>query len=131
VIYDLLDMFLRDPRLEINEGQRLIKEIINSLRRREIFGNTLIVTSLPSSYHNYKHQSSSSSAPYHKILLPRFDKHIEIITTRSADNNKISTSLEGKVKDNSNGRLHSKHCNKSCSCVFPIEERDLLLVTPR
>ena len=140
VIYDLLDMFLRDPQLEVEEAQRLIKEIISSLKqRREIFGNTLIVTSLSSSsysYHNYKHQSSSSSssAPYHKILLPSFDKHIEV-TARSTDNNKKkigTTSLEVKVRDNSKGRLHSKHHNNnSCSCVFPIEERDLLLVTPR
>jgi hypothetical protein len=71
------------------------------------------------------------------MLLPRFDKHIEIITTRrSADNNKkiSTTSLEGKVKDNAKCVLdHSKHCNNndSDSCVFPIEERDLLLVTPR
>jgi hypothetical protein len=140
VISDLLDMFLRDPQLEVEEGQCLIKEIVSSLKqRREIFGNTLIVTSLSSSsysYHNYKHQSSSSSssAPYHKILLSSFDKHIEV-TARSTDNNKkkiSTTSLEVKVKDNSKGRLHSKHHNNNgCSCVFPIEERDLLLVTPR
>jgi DNA-directed RNA polymerase subunit M/transcription elongation factor TFIIS len=140
VIYDLLDMFLRDPQLEVEEGQRIIKEIINSIRRRrEIFGNTLTVTSLslssPSSYGNYCHYRSSS-AEYYKILLPRFDKHIEIITTtKSADNNKkiSTTSLEGKLKDNSKYRLHSKRCdnNNSSTCVFPIEERDLLLVTPR
>jgi DNA-directed RNA polymerase subunit RPC12/RpoP len=127
MIYDLMDMFLRDPQLEVKEGQRLVKEIVNSLRKREIFGNTLIVTSLSSSYHNYKHQSLS--AAYHRILLPRFDKHIEIITTRSADNNKkISTRIEGKVKDDSKDRLHSKHCNNnkdsSNGCVFPVEERD-------
>jgi hypothetical protein len=136
VIYDLLDMFLRDPQLEVEEGQRLIKEIMTTLKqRREIFGNILIVTSL-SSYHNYCHQSSSSSAPYYKIILPRFDKHIEIMTTTTGSTNKkkiSTTSLEGKVKDNSKGRLHSKHynSNSSHSCVFPIEERDLLLVTPR
>jgi Rad51 len=144
VIYDLLDMFLRDPQLEVEEGQRLIKEIINSLRRRrEIFGNILIVTSLSSSssssscYGNYCYHQSLSAA-YHRILIPRFDKHIEIITrTRSADDNKkiSTTSLEGKLKDNSKDRLHSKHCNSnnnsSDSRVFPIEERDLLLVTPR
>ena len=134
VISDLLDMFLRDPQLEVEEGQRLIKKIISSLKRRETFGNILTVISLSSSYGNYKHQSSS--AAYHRILLPRFDKYIEIITTRSTDNNKkSSTSLEGKVKDNSKARLHSKHYNSnkdsSDSCVFPIEERDLLLVTPR
>jgi DNA-directed RNA polymerase subunit M/transcription elongation factor TFIIS len=136
VIYDLLDMFLRDPQLEVEEGQRLVKEIISSLKqRREIFGDTLIATSLSSSpHHNYKHRSSpSSSAPYHKILLPRFDKHIEV-TARSADNKKkiSTTSLEAKVKDNSKDRSHSKHYNNSShSCIFPIEERDLLLVTPR
>jgi hypothetical protein len=142
VIYDLLDTFLRDPQLEVEEGQRLVKEIISSLKqRKEIFGNTLIVTSLSSSssspYHNYKHQSSSSSssAPYYKILLPRFDKHIEVAAC--TDNNKKirTTSLEVKVKDNSRGRLHSKHYNSnsssSVSRVFPIQERDLLLVTPR
>jgi hypothetical protein len=138
VIYELLDMFLRDPQLEVEEGQRLIKEIINSIRRRrETFGNILTATSLSSSpHHNYKHQSSpSSAAAYHRIILPRFDKYIEIITTTKSANNtkKISTSLEGKVKDNSKARLHSKHYynNKDSSngCVFPVEERDLLLVT--
>ena len=138
VIYDLLDMFLRDPQLEVEEGRCIIKEIIISLKqRREIFGNTLIVTSLSSSsssYHNYKHQSSSSSAPYYKIILPRFDKHIEV-AARTDNNKKIrTTSLEVKVKDSSRGRLHSKHYNSnssSTSYVFPIEERDLLLVTRR
>jgi Rad51 len=140
VISDLLDMFLCDPQLEVEEGQRLIKQIISSLkRRREILANTLVVTSLSSSsysYHNYKHQSSSSScsAPYHKILLLSFEKHIEV-TARSTDNNKkkiSATSLEVKVRDNSKGRLKSKHLNNNSStCVFPIDERDLLLVTPR
>jgi hypothetical protein len=117
VISNLLDMFLRDPQLEVEEGQRLVKEIINSIRRKQTFGNIITVASLSSSssYGNYcYHHRSSSAATYYKILIPRFDKHIEIITTRrSTDNNKkISTSLEGKVKDNSKGRLlHSKHYN--------------------
>jgi hypothetical protein len=135
MIYDLLDMFLRDPQLEVEEGQSLIKEIINSIRRRrEIFGNTLTVTSLSSSSSscgNYCHHNRSSAAKYYKILLPRFDKHIEIITRSTDENKKINTRLEAKVKVNSKDRLHSKHYNNSGSCVFPIEERDLLLVTPR
>jgi hypothetical protein len=134
VISDLLDMFLRDPQLEVEEGQSLIKEIINSIRRRrEIFGNTLTVTSLSSSssYGNYCHHNRSSAAEYYKILLPRFDKHIEIITRSTDENKKINTRLEAKVKVNSKSKLHSKHYNNSGSCVFPIEERDLLLVTSR
>ena len=74
VISDLLNMFTQqhDPNIDIDEAILLIKEIINSIKKT--LENTLVVVSFQQ---QQPHQNKSYAA-YDKILLPRFDKRIEI-----------------------------------------------------
>ena len=140
VIFDLLDMFLRDPQIEIEEAEHIIKEIVNSIkrsRRREVFGNILFMVSLPSyssnyqSHHHRHHQQLS--AIYNKIILPRFDKHIEITSATNSDNNKNKNKINNSllyVKIKNNNKYHSEYSSSSGNNLFPIEKRDLLIVSP-
>jgi hypothetical protein len=129
LIYDLLDMFLRDSQLEINEGQHIIKQIINSLRRRkEIFGNILIIVSLSSSssspYHHNCHRNHELSTKCNQILLPRFDKSIEIANNGdNKTNNLIHMNIRNK--NNNNNNYTTKNCHSN-SKLFSVEKRDLL-----
>ena len=136
VIFDLPDMFLRDPQIEIEEAEHILKEIVNSIRkRREVFGNILFMVSLPSysNYHSHNHHQQLSVI-YNKILLPRFDKHIEITSATNSDNNKNKNKINNsllyvKIKNNNN-KCHSKCSSSSGNNLFAIEERDLLIVSP-
>jgi hypothetical protein len=79
-------MFVNDPHIKAEEAKNLLKEIMSSViamrRRREMLGSSLIVISLP-----YHHNQQQSLRVYNKILLPRFDKRIEVFN--SADNPNI------------------------------------------
>lgn len=116
VISDLLDMFLRDPQILIEEEEHIIKEIINSIKRRKISGknNTNIddVLYLVSSNNNH-------SAAYNKVLLPRFDKHIEITKSKTK-----SSLLNVKVKNYS----HNKKCSTT---TLLVQQKDLQIISPR
>jgi hypothetical protein len=62
LISDLLNMFVCDPQIKIEEGERMIKEIIDSLRKiSTTTNNTLIVVSL---YRHHHHHYSSFSSSY-------------------------------------------------------------------
>lgn len=115
VISDLLDMFLRDPQILIEEAEHIIKEIINSIKRRKISGNNNIddVLYLVSSNNNH-------SAAYNKVLLPRFDKHIEITKSKTK-----SSLLNVKVKNYN----HNKKC--SITSTLLIQQKDLQIISPR
>jgi Rad51 len=117
VISDLLDMFLRDPQILIEEEEHIIKEIINSIKRRKISGknNTNIddVLYLVSSNNNH-------SAAYNKVLLPRFDKHIEITKSKTK-----SSLLNVKVKNYS----HNKKCSTTTTLL--VQQKDLQIISPR
>jgi ribosomal protein S27AE len=116
VISDLLDMFLRDPQILIEEEEHIIKEIINSIKRRKISGknNTNIddVLYLVSSNNNH-------SAAYNKVLLPRFDKHIEITKSKTK-----SSLLNVKIKNYS----HNKKCSTT---TLLVQQKDLQIISPR
>jgi hypothetical protein len=105
VIADLLSLFTLDPNIDLDEAISLIKEIINSIRKT--LDNTLVVVSFQ---HHYHHQSYA----YDKILLPRFDKCIEI--TSNSDKNSL---LDVKVYNNNNN--YSGDCNmfyyKKATCI--------------
>ena|SRR5919109_241204 len=89
MIADLLHLFTeQDPNIDCNEAISLIKEITNSIRKT--LDNTLIVVS-------FQHQYNHKSYAYHKMLLPRFDKHIEI--TRNNSSCKINL-LDVKIHNN-------------------------------
>jgi hypothetical protein len=115
VISDLLDMFLRDPQILIEEAEHIIKEIINSIKRRKISGKNNIddVLYLVSSNNNH-------SAAYNKVLLPRFDKHIEITKSKTK-----SSLLNIKVRNYN----HNKKCSTITTLL--VQQKDLQIISPR
>jgi hypothetical protein len=115
VISDLLNMFTQehDPNIDHNEAIFLIKEIINSIKKT--LDKTLVVVSFQQQQHN----NHKSYAEYDKILLPRFDKRIEI----TRNNNSINDSSNIKLLD---VKIYNK--SKNCSVPLLLEERDLLII---
>jgi hypothetical protein len=113
VISDLLNMFTQehDPNIDHNEAIFLIKEIMSSIKNT--LDKTLVVVSI-------QQQHNNKSYAYDKILLPRFDKRIEI-TNRN--NNSINDSSNIKLLD---VKIYNK--SKNCSIPLLLEERDLLII---
>ena len=125
LISDLLNMFVCDPQIKIEEGERMIKEIINSLRKiSTTTNNTLIVVSLYRHHHHY-YSSFSSSYLYEKILLPRFDKCIEITNNKKE---KVNNVLDIKIRNHKNH--HNDGISKNSSRRFSLSERDLMQLIP-
>src|SRR5918994_690674 len=124
LISDLLNMFVCDPQIKIEEGERMIKEIINSLRKISITThNTLIVVSL---YRHRHYSSFSSSYLYEKILLPRFDKCIEITNNKKE---KVNNLLDIRIRNHKNH--HNDGISKNSCRRFSLSERDLMqLILP-
>jgi hypothetical protein len=96
VISDLLDMFVNDSHIKVKESKNLLKEIMVSIQRtsrrgREILRNCLIVISLSC---RHQQQQQESLYVYNKILLPSFDKRIEIIDSSSSSS--CNESFNGK-----------------------------------
>jgi hypothetical protein len=115
VISDLLNMFTQehDPNIDYNEAIFLIKEIMNSIKNT--LDKTLVVVS-------FQQQHNNKSYAYDKILLPRFDKHIEI--TNRNNNSKINLLLDVKIYDYNYSKKNYKNYNRS----LLLEERDLQIV---
>jgi hypothetical protein len=109
VIADLLDLFTQDPSIDQDEAIYLIKEIINSIKKT--LDNTLVVVSFQSNDHHRK------SYAYDKILLPRFDKRIEIINNSDSKINLLDV------------KVYSNKYTKNCSRSLVLEERDLLIIS--
>src|SRR5919107_1555949 len=125
LISDLLNMFLCDPQIKIEEGERMIKEIINSIIKiSTTTNNTLIVVSLYRHHHHY-YSSFSSSYLYEKILLPRFDKCIEITDNKKE---KVNNVLDIKIRNHKNH--HNDGISKNSSRRFSLSERDLMQLIP-
>ena len=124
LISDLLNMFVCDPQIKIEEGERMIKEIINSLRKiSSTINNTLIVVSL---YRHHHYSSFSSSYLYEKILLPRFDKCIEITNSKKE---KVNNLLDIRIRNHKNH--HNDGISKNSCRRFSLSERDLMqLILP-
>jgi hypothetical protein len=126
LISDLLNMFVCDPQIKIEEGERMIKEIINSLRKisSTATNNTLIVVSLYR-HHHHHYSSFSSSYLYEKILLPRFDKCIEITNNKKE---KVNNILDIKIRNHKNH--HNDGISKNSSRRFSLSERNLMQLIP-
>jgi hypothetical protein len=117
LIADLLNLFTNDPNIDLDEAIFLIKEIIISIRKT--LDNTLVVVSFQQ-YNNNDHHHKSY-AEYDKILLPRFDKRIEITRNNNDSNSNINL-LDVKVYNN------NKQSKKNCSRSLLLEERDLQII---
>ena len=99
----------------------MIKEIINSLRKISTTTNsTLIVVSLYR-HHHHHYSSFPSSYLYEKILLPRFDKCIEITNNKKE---KVNNVLDIKTHNHKNH--HNEGISKNRSRRFSLPERDLM-----
>jgi hypothetical protein len=116
IVPDLLHMFTHDPNIDHKEAKYLIKEIVSEIRKIAVSTNrTRCVVSW-----NYSHQYSS----YIKILLPKFDKCIEV------------TSFEGKQSPSTlslriyNSRS-SRYCKNSGTTHRLLQSSDLYLVSQR
>jgi hypothetical protein len=109
-IANLLDLFTQNPNIDRKEGISLLKEIVNSIKKT--LESNLVVVSFQPQQHN-------TSYAYHKILLPRFDKCIEI-TNNNSKSSKINL-LDVKVYNS---------CSKDCIRSLLLEERDLLQIIP-
>lgn len=95
IVPDLLHMFTHDPNIDRKEAKHLIKEIVSAIRKITISSSrTRCVVSW-----NYHHQSSL----YIKILLPIFDKYIQV-TSFGGRSPQLS------IKINHSNSNNSRHC---------------------
>jgi hypothetical protein len=105
-------MFLREPRLDINEAEYLIREVKHSLTETKISQNVLVIMSW-----NYNIQRFCR---YNNILSTIFEKRIEII---EKNNNKIGLA-ELFVN------IHNNCTNKSIKrSQILLKEQDLKTVS--
>jgi hypothetical protein len=89
--------------------------MVSILRTREILGNCLIVISLSCRHR----QQQQSLHVYNKILLPGFDKRIEIIDSSSGSSNE---SLKVKITKDKNRAVDYQ------SKLFSVTEKDVLIL---
>jgi hypothetical protein len=111
VISDLLDMFVNDPQIKVEEATNILKEIMVSIlrtrrRSREILDNCLIVISLSCSHQ--RRQQQESLHLYNKILLLRFDKRVEIL------DGSRSSSCDGSFKVKTTTKNKNDHRAVDC-----------------
>jgi hypothetical protein len=108
VVSDLLDMFVRDPQIEANESKNLINEIVNSITKPIVLEDMLVVVSLPyelaSKTHHHNNNDNKPSMSYDRMILPRFDKCIEVINGKAdkENNNMIDIKISKKTKNTTN-----------------------------
>ena len=106
------------PYMDTAEAKQLIKEIASSISK--ISEDRLVVVSLTHSKNGYE-----------KLLLPIFDKGIEITNDDDIDNNS-KLLLQIKVVNNhsSNIKKEKEYCSSS-NRLITLEKSGLLLVPPR
>jgi hypothetical protein len=112
VIYGLLHLFVSDPHTDKVDAKNLTKEIASSLRK--ISKDRFIIVSF-----------AHCNIEYEKLLLPAFDKYIEI--TNNIDDGKI---LQIDINNHNN---HAMNRRKGFRYSKPmmLSKRELLLVPSR
>ena len=107
-------MFTHDPKIDHKEAKYLIKEIVSTIRKIAISSSnrTRCVVSW-----NYKLQAPSS---YIKILLPKFDKCIEVT---SCEGKQLLSRLSLRIYN----RRSSRYCNNDCM----LKLNDLYIIPQR
>src|SRR5215218_5183304 len=112
VIYGLLHLFVSDPHADKADAKNLTKEIASSLRK--ISKDRFIIVSF-----------AHCNIEYEKLLLPAFDKYIEI--TNNIDDGKI---LQIDINNHNN---HAMNRRKGFRYSKPmmLSKRELLLVPSR
>ncbi len=130
IVPDLLHMFTHNPNIDCREAKYLIKEIVSAIRKIAISSSrTRCVVSW-----NYHHQSSV----YIKILLPIFDKYIQVTSLGGSSSLSSFPQLSIKINlkmgeeycscntNNSNNNNNNKSCNNSRHCLLHV--RDIYFV---
>jgi hypothetical protein len=119
VVSDLLDMFIHDPQIKVDEARYLINQIVNPIAKSTALEDVLVVMSLPfsnnTSNHNNKVKPSISS--YNKMILPRFDNFRE-------NDKENKNMIDIKIRNNSK-KTNGAHNGK----LLSINKRDLLTVS--
>jgi DNA-directed RNA polymerase subunit RPC12/RpoP len=111
IVPDLLHMFTHDPSIDRKEAKYLIREIVSAIRKITISSSrTRCVVSW-----NHNNQSSF---PYIKILLPNFDKCIEVASVKGEQSLSV---ISLRIY---NGRSPEYRSNAHCL----LHPRDLYLV---
>jgi hypothetical protein len=114
IVLDLLHMFTHDPNIDRKEAKLLIKESVTAIRKIAISSSrTRCVVSW---------NSNNQSSLYTKIILPIFDKYIQVTSfgERSSSSSsfpQVSIKINHKMgnecygsNNNSNSYNNSRHC---------------------
>ena len=122
IVPDLLHMFTHDPNIDPKEATYLIKEIISVIRKIATpSSQTRCVVSW-----NYHYQSSS----YNKILLPTFDKYIQVTSFGGKSSSSLSIKINHKMGDECcNSSSNNNNCDNNRHCLLPV--RDIYFVPQR
>ena len=113
-------MFVCDPQIKIEEGERMIKEIINSIIKiSSITNNTLIVVSL------YHHHITTILLFLHHIYMKKssFQDLTNVLKLQTIK--KVNNVLDIKIcnhKNHNNDGIRTaaedSHCQKETSCSY-------------
>lgn len=126
IVPDLLHMFTHDPNIDPKEATYLIKEIISAIRKIATpSSQTRCVVSW-----NYHYQSSS----YNKILLPTFDKYIQVTSFGGKSSSPssfppLSIKINHKMGDEYCSSSSSSSCDNNRHCLLQV--RDIYFVPQR
>ena len=117
VIYGLLHLFVSDPHTDKVDAKNLTKEIASSLRK--ISKGRFIIVSF-----------AHCNMEYEKLLLPAFDKCIEITNNNSNNigNDKI---LQVETNNHNNHAMHKRRKGFGYSKLVRMSKKELLLVSSR
>ncbi len=121
-------MFVCDPQIKIEEGERMIKEIINSLRKiSTTTNNTLIVVSL------YRHHTTTILLFLHHIHMKKssfqdLTNVLKLQTIKKVTIKKVNNVLDIKIRNHKNH--HNDGISKNSSRRFSLPERDLMQLIP-
>lgn len=110
IVPDLLNMFTHDPNIDLEEAKYLIREIVSAIKK--IATRTRCAISW-----NYNHESSS----YMKILLPKFDKCIEVT---SLEEKQMASKFSLKIYDGKSSRYYKSSSTSHCL----LNTRDLYFI---
>ena len=112
IVPDLLHMFTHDPNIDYKETRHLIKEIVSAIRKIAVSRTRCVVS------WNYNQESSS----YLRILLPKFDKCIEVT---SFEEKQSSSMLSLRIYNSRS----SRYFKNSDTTHHLLQASDLYLVS--
>src|ERR671933_822086 len=117
VVSNLLDMFVRDPQIEVNEATYLINQIINSITKSRALGDVLVIVSF-SYVHDLFHHNNKLYLSYGRMALQRFNNCIEITDSKDKKNRAIDVKISSSSSNNSKrikNTINDFHNGKSLS----------------